>query len=137
MLGCNFIKKETPTQVFPCKFCNIFESTSLMLQFETPNYWVSLSFFILSQYLLFCTSFGSCFCPTYLVIMIIQIHFLYLRLSVNKSPPVFFFNRVLIKEKKQENSSECFPLSLGETLINCILIKSSPQPPKQQNQKCL
>ena len=25
---CNFIKKETPAQVFSCKFCEIFENTS-------------------------------------------------------------------------------------------------------------
>ena len=25
--ACNFIKKETPTQVFSCKFCEIFNNT--------------------------------------------------------------------------------------------------------------
>ena len=27
LLACNFIKKETPTQVFFCEYCEVFKST--------------------------------------------------------------------------------------------------------------
>ena len=38
------------------------------------------------------------------------------------------------RDKKQENSGECFTFDSGKTLINCILIKSFPQSLAQQNQ---
>ena len=52
---------------------------------------------------------------------------------------VFFFESISWgkRDKKQENSIECFSYSLWKTIIPCIVIKSSPQSLTQQNQKFL
>ena len=35
--ACNFIKKETPTKVFSCKFCEIFKNTFFTEHFTTAS----------------------------------------------------------------------------------------------------
>ena len=52
---------------------------------------------------------------------------------------VFFFESISWgkRDKKQENSIECFSYSLWKTVIHFIVVKSSPQSLTQQNQKFL
>ena len=45
-VGCNFIKKETLTQMFPCEFCKISKNN-----FFTENPWVTASVNIKAYFL--------------------------------------------------------------------------------------
>ena len=51
---CNFIKKETLSQVFSCEFCEVFKNTFLAEQLRvTASAYTKLLFFKLVQVLLF------------------------------------------------------------------------------------
>ena len=39
----NFIQKENPTQVFPCKFCTVFKSTCFLERLRTAAFGVILN----------------------------------------------------------------------------------------------
>ena len=58
----------------------------------------------------------------------------------NELPPGFIFwiheLTDLRGRKERETFSECFTHGLGQTLMKCILIKSSPKSLTQKNQNC-
>ena len=79
-------KKETLAPVFSCEICKIFEISSFKEHFRATasiliacntNYLVFFSFFwlIWSLFIDFLVHLAYWFCPTYWVIMMIQIHF--------------------------------------------------------------
>ena len=111
---CNFIKKESQTQVFFCEFYYLYHLKHQLLNFS----------FFSSNFLMFNCSLGSCFCRTCLVIVIIQIHFDSHKVCTYVcywiSPHLVFFIQLMSwckRKKNQENSSQCFTLGLGKTPI--------------------
>ena len=102
----NFIKKETPAQVFSCDFYEIFLEHLFYRTFpgawydisfllESPSFWVFLSSNLPNVYLLVFWFNYICFCFTYGVISILQIvltltKFVRYVCWLNKSPPSFF-----------------------------------------------
>ena len=118
----NFIKKETPAQAYSCDFYEIFLEHLYHYYF---NHQFLEFFFLLTHLMCIYWSFGSlciCFCSTYQVITIIQIILTLTKFELyvcwlNKLPVLFFESMNWCKkEKKHENSSECFTHGLGKTI---------------------
>ena len=119
---------------------NTFEQQLLSLLLETPNCWVFFLLLIFPMFIYWSLSLLGLYFLSYLSRMVtMQIHFdsytvfTYACHWISRYLVLFF----LINELSSFEFSECFILNLGKTLINCILIKSSPQSLTKQNQDSL
>ena len=128
----NFIKKETPAQVFSCDFYEIFLEHLFYRTFPgvcsiviTWNHQFLEFFFLLTYPMCIYWSLCSlciCFCSTYQVITIIQTVFTLTKFVLY----VCWLNKLLLSfrfrinelmqegKKKRENSGECFTHGLGK-----------------------
>ena len=119
---------------------NTFEQQLLSLLLETPNCWVFFLLLIFPMFIYWSLSLLGLYFLSYLSRMVtMQIHFdshtvfTYACHWISRYLVLFF----LINELSSFEFSEYFILNLGKTLINCILIKSSPQSLRKQNQGSL
>ena len=117
----NFIKKETPALVFSCDFLEIF--SELLFLWNISGHLLYHYYFLLNLlnvYLLVFCFYCICCCSTYRVNL----------------PSSFLFESMnwwCKKDKKRENSSECFTHVLGKIIR--FFNKSSPKCLGQQNWK--
>ena len=119
---------------------NTFEQQLLSLLLETPNCWVFFLLLIFPMFIYWSLSLLGLYFLSYLSRMVtMQIHFdsytvfTYACHWISRYLVLIFW----INELSSFDSSECFILGLGKTLMNSILIKSSPQSLTEQNQDCL
>ena len=116
----NFIKKETPTQVFSCDFYKIFLEHLFYRTF--PGTWSIALAWITNFFSFSFFELTHCLFDSYKVLYFKFVDWISCHL-------VFLFGLInwCKKEKKRENASECFTHGLGKTLrvFNQVLSKMS------------